>query len=422
MDSCSFFTPKLAPGKSSLSSYTRIRVQVSPVRVGMTYLLLLLFFLAAASPQAVGGQTSSAEQTFNQAMQDMTAGANAKAEAEFHELLRKDPNNPSVLINLGVLYVRTNRFTEAIDSYKKALRIVPSQEAVQLNLGLAYLKQEKYAEALPYFAHLHSLHGENAQVTTLFATCLAYTGKPKDAIALLLPLTGPDSQDRGALYVLGIAYTRADQPQQAREVLGRVFAEAPPSQQSFLLGEAYLDATDFPGAVQAFQTTVASDPDFAGVHRELGRAYLGMHQNDKAEQELRLAIKADPHDSSALYSLGALLVQLSRWSDGASLLEQAQTVAPNSWATAFYLGKAKFELHDTAAAEKQLRLSAKLNPDEPGAPYLLARIVRAQGHAEEAAKLMERVAALHATALDAEKSAVERANREKPQQPSSPDQ
>ena len=195
-----------------------------------------------------------------------------------------------------------------------------------------------------------------------------------------------------------------------------MFGEAPASQQSFLLGEAYLEATDFPSSVQSFQATLAADPDFPGVHRELGRAYLGMHRNDKAEQELRLAIKADPHDGSALYSLGALLVQLSRWSDGTAFLEQAQTVAPDSWATAFYLGKARFEMHDTAAAEKQLRVAAKLNPDEPGAPYLLARIVRAQGHTEEAARLMERVAALHATALDAEKNAVDRANREQPRE------
>jgi tetratricopeptide (TPR) repeat protein len=380
----------------------------------MKYCLLLLLFVLTGWPEAAKAQSSTAEQTFKRAMQNMSAGSYAKAEAEFNEVRRSDPDNPSVLINLGVLYVRTHRFTEAIDSYKKALRIVPSQEALQLNLGLAYLKQEKYAEALPYFAHLHSLHADNSQVITLLSTCLTYTGQPKDAIALLVPLTGAGSQDRGALYILGIAYTRADQPGQAREVLGRVFAEAPPSQQSFLLGEAYLDATDFPSAVQAFQATLAQVPDFAGVHRELGRAYLGMHQNDKAEQELRLAIKADPHDGSALYSLGALLVQLSRWGDGCSLLEQAQTVAPNSWATAFYLGKAKFELHDTTAAETQLRLAAQLNPDEAGAPYLLARIVRAQGHTEEAAKLMERVAALHATALDAEKNAVDRANREKP--------
>lgn len=155
--------------------------------------------------------------------------------------------------------------------------------------------------------------------------------------------------------------------------------------------------------------------DAPGAQRELGRAYLGLHENAKAEEALRAAIKADPHDSAALYLLGAQLVQLSRWADGRAVLLQAQAAAPGSWATAFYLGKANFELHDSASAEAQLRRAAELNPDEPGAPYLLARIARAQGRADEAARYMERVAALHATALDVEKRAVEHASHDKPQ-------
>ncbi len=383
----------------------------------MTKLLAIPALLCLAIQPLARSQTPRAdatlEQTFNRAMQAMNAGAYTDAEQAFRTILRKDPDNPAALANLGVLYSRTHRYTEAIDMDKHALRVLPLQEAIQLNLGLAYLKQNRYAEALPYFAHLHDAHPGEAQPAILAATCLAYTGKPHEAITLLQPLTAAaGQQNRAALYMLGIAYMRADQPDQARETLNRVFAEAPPAQASFLLGEAYADATDYPSAAQAFQTALATDPNFPGAHRELGRTYLGLHQNADAERELRLAIQADPADSSALYALGALLVQASRFPEGRTVLEQAQKVAPDSWATAFYLGKADLELHDPAAAEKQLRLAATLNPDEPGAPYLLARILRTQGHTEEASQWMQRVAALHATALDAEKRAVETANRE----------
>ncbi len=381
--------------------------------------ILKTVLLAACMTGSSGAQTAAsreaptAEQVFQQAMQNMNAGAYANAEAGFQQILHKDPRNAAVLINLGVLYAKTSRLTEAVDVYRKALQVVPAQEAVQLNLGLAYLKLQQYSDALPYFERLHQAHAADVRVTTLLATALAYSGKPADAIRLLQPLTASADADRGALYVLGIAYTRADRQAEARETLARVFAGAPPAQEAFLLGEAYLEATDYPNAVQAFQDALSNDADSPGAHRELGRAYLGMHGNDKAEEQLRLALKADPHDSAALYLLGALLVQLSRWADGRTVLEQAQAAAPGSWATAFYLGKANFELHDLPVADKQLRRAAELNPDEPGAPYLLARIARAQGHPEEAARYMERVAALHATALDAEKKAVESANRDK---------
>ena len=379
----------------------------------MKLVTLPLLLLAACTAASSSAQTPTAEQVFNHAMQDMNAGAYVRAESEFKQILHADPANTAVLINLGVLYAKTSRLTEAIDTYKQALHVAPTQEPVQLNLALAYLKQERYTEALPYFERLHRAHGDNVRVTTLLATCLAYSEKPGEAITLLQPLATAGSADRGALYILGIAYNRAGQAQAAQETLGRVFAEAPPAQRAFLLGEAYLDATDYTNALHAFEESLASNADAPGARRELGRAYLGLHQNEQAEAQLKLALQADAQDSAALYLLGALLVQLSRWADGRAVLERAQAAAPGSWATAFYLGKAAFELHDTAAAETQLRRAATLNPDEPGAPYLLARIARAQGHPDEAARYMEQVAALHATALDAEKKAVESANHDK---------
>ncbi len=386
----------------------------------MELLITLLGLLCLAAQAGAAAQTTPAdaslEQVFNRAMQAMNSGAYTDAEEGLQSILRKQPDNPAALANLGVLYSKTHRYTEAIDIDKHALHILPTQEAIQLNLGLAYLKQNEYAEALPYFAHLHEVHPADARIAMLTATCLAYTGKAQEAITLLQPLTSAGQENRAALYLLGIAYLRAGKTEDARAVLNRVFAEAPAAQGSFLLGEAYADATDYPGASQAFQAVLASDPNFPGAHRELGRTYLGMHQNADAERELRLAVKAGPSDSSALYALGALLVQESRFAEGRAVLEQAQKAAPDSWATAFYLGKAELELHDTSAAEKHLRLAARLNPDEPGAPYLLARILRTQGHLEEANGWMQRVAALHATALDAEKRAVETANRESTQQ------
>lgn len=366
-------------------------------------------------PLCLCAQAPTDEQIFQRAVQHMNSGAYVEAEGEFKDVLQREPTNASVLINLGVMYAKTNRLTEAVDAYKQALHIVPGQEAVKLNLGLAYLKQEDYPDALPQFQQLHSAHLDNARVTTLLATCLIYSGKPLEAVQLLQPLAGGSAPDRGALYLLGIAYTRADRQEDARAALGQLFAGSPPAQQAFLLGEAYLQATDYGNAVQSFRQTLQLQADAPGVQRELGRAYLGLHENGNAETSLRAAIKADPQDSGALYLLGALLVQLSRWAEGRAVLLQAQAAAPGSWATAYYLGKASFELHDSAAAETQLRRAAELNPDDPGAPYLLARIARAQGHTGEAARYMERVAALHATALDAEKKAVESANRDKPQ-------
>ena len=104
-----------------------------------------------------------------------------------------------------------------------------------------------------------------------------------------------------------------------------------------------------------------------------------------------------------MYFLGALLVQSQRYPDGLSYLEKAQRMTPDSWATYFYMGKAQFQQHDTAAAVRLLRQAVEMNPEDAGSFYLLARALRSQGHVQEADAAMQRVVQLHTTSLDAEK-------------------
>ena len=120
---------------------------------------------------------------------------------------------------------------------------------------------------------------------------------------------------------------------------------------------------------------------------------------------MKQAIEADPQDASALYFLGALLVQSQRYRDGLSYLEKAQRMTPDSWATYFYMGKAQFQQHDTAAAVP-FRQAVEMNPQDAGSLYLLARALRSEGHVQEADAAMQRVVQLHTTSLDAEKHAL----------------
>ncbi len=85
-------------------------------------------------------------------------------------------------------------------------------------------------------------------------------------------------------------------------------------------------------------------------------------------------------------------------------------MAPDSWATYFYMGKAKLELKDAAAAIGLLRQAAEMNSDDPGVFYLLGRALRSEGRTQEAETAFRRVAALHSTALDAEKRALQSAD------------
>src|SRR5512140_2774114 len=93
----------------------------------------------------------SLSDVFQRAAAALAAGDYAAAESGFQQVLKASPNHLGALGNLGVVYSRSERPTEAIAVYRRALRLAPNEKGLLLNLGLAHLKSDAHAEALPYF-------------------------------------------------------------------------------------------------------------------------------------------------------------------------------------------------------------------------------------------------------------------------------
>ena len=356
------------------------------------------------------GASVNPKQVFESASQALKSGDYVAAESGFRQVLRAEPRNLGALGNLGVVYSRTHQYAKATETYQRALRVAPNDPGILLNLGLVYLKQDNYTQAIPFFRRLHTRDPANGQAINLLATCLVFGGKPQDALALLKPLA-EGKPDATTLYLLGVAYARTGQVEAGKQAFDQMLSSSNTrSQASFLLGKAYYDARQFDEAAAAFQEVLHDDPAFPGVHREMGKVYVSLRRNDDAERELRLAAQQDPQDASAIYFLGGLLVQNGRYADGAAYLEQSNKMDPSSWATYMYLGKAKLKLNDRETAIHYLQKAVDLNAEEPSVFYLLASALRAAGRNEEARVALRRVSALHTTALDAEKRALEDAH------------
>jgi tetratricopeptide (TPR) repeat protein len=86
------------------------------------------------------------------------------------EELKKDPNNPKLLNEVGKLYRATHQFKEAAEYFKKALQFDP----------------------------------KNAAIRTDLASCLYYTGDVDASIMQLEKALSDDPKFTGALLNLGI--------------------------------------------------------------------------------------------------------------------------------------------------------------------------------------------------------------------------
>ena len=96
-------------------------------------------------------------------------------------------------------------------------------------------------------------------------------------------------------------------------------------------------------------------------------------------RELTAAIRQDPRDAEALYSLGVAQLQENRIEEAAQSLDRARRLRPGFWGNYYYLGKARLQLGQAEQAVPLLQKAADLNPRAPVLFYELGRALKATG-------------------------------------------
>ncbi len=353
---------------------------------GITALALVLY----------QGQSVSTEQIFLGAARDLQSGRYAEAEAGFTQVLQREPNNLGALGNLGVIYSRLNRPHRAIDSYRKALRLAPNEPGLLLNLGLALLKLDDYPQAKPLFAQLAKApSARQRQAQELLAICQLQTGEVPAAVRNLEALAQAAEVSPGVYHFLALAYVKQKDPIRAQAVLDQLFAHLPPAQAHYLEGRVWYDSALFDRALASFEKAAQADPKLPGLALETGKTHVSLRNTAAALEQLRLAAQ-EPQDVEAKYFLGALLVQEGQYHQAAPLLAAVTDARPDLWGTHYYLGKAKLALGEAAAALPLLQRAAARAPGESAVQYQLARALQALGRKAEAQQAFARVAKLKA--------------------------
>lgn len=100
---------------------------------------------AAGGPGGGGGQ---AQNMLAQAWQMHRAGRFQQAEQMYKQMLKMQPNNPTIMRMLGMLKRQTGRIDEAIKLLQNAVRIMPNDLGCQGELGVALLMAGRIGESV----------------------------------------------------------------------------------------------------------------------------------------------------------------------------------------------------------------------------------------------------------------------------------
>jgi tetratricopeptide (TPR) repeat protein len=323
--------------------------------------------------------------------------ANTELALAQYELLQDArPSDPRVAYVGALLAVDRNDMKSAISGFQEALRRDSNLAGAWQDLGLAYIKLNRWPEAAETFAELTRRQADSSEAAYFHALSLFNSGQIPDAEKEARRALRLNAGDSSALTLLGIILAaRRDANNEASEALSQAVALAPTSfDASFNLGRVLYTMKDYAGAAQSLRAAVKLNPKHAEARFFLGTALEAAGEPQAALAEYQQLIEIDPRSAMGQIGLGALMVKQGKTDEAIAALKRAIGLDPKSFEAHWALGRALILAERFAEAAESLQTAVALAPDRADAHYQLGLAFKRLGRNEESARefaLVERL-------------------------------
>jgi choline-sulfatase len=281
-------------------------------------------------------------------------GKVVEAIATVKQALGKDPEIVEGYMLLGNFYKKTNRPEEAIAAYRDALARDNEHQNALFSLALAYKDEGRLDEARVGFERARDLDPRNGKVLWQLADLWMRKGDSARAEAILT-----DALER-----------KVDEH--------RLLLK---------LGESRLEAKRFDEAEHALKAALEKKPGLALAHFDLGLAYEGKGQIDKAIESYETELKTNPKAYRAAFNAAKLLQKIGRGKEAVAHFRKVVEIEPTFGTGQLYLAKALLDGGDLGGAEQWARAGLTNKPEPRLVPlghYVLADVYERQGRPADA--------------------------------------
>ena len=320
---------------------------------------------------AVAAQ-SNLDTLLGQARVAEKSGDYAGAARIYEQALGLAPGDLEVLKRLGVVEQTELKFDDSIAHLKQVL--LRNQQFPEANfyLAVSYLGKNDFQDAIESFQSELATPKPHPRCHYYLALALQATGRTDDAVAELNRALADNPNDADTLYQLARLHKNASL--QAIERLRALDSDS--FQLHALMGEAYAEEKRYPEAIEEYQSALKRNPIAVGLHFSIGVAYWVLHEPDKAEPELKEALKENPEDPMTNLYLGDIDVQDQRFEEAFKYLHAAEEAHLDVPQMHTLLGRCYQERHDPESAKHELLLAIRGDPTAAAPHYLLAQIYR----------------------------------------------
>jgi len=256
------------------------------------------------------------------------------------------PDDPTVTVRLGEVYLGLNRLHDARDEYQRVIDTFPA--VARRGLGEVALREGRFSDAVDLFRAVLDRVPQATSVHYSLAMAYRGLGRMDDARAHLERRGSNDvrvadsvvdslaSLLRGehALVMQGRRLYDAGQFQEAADAFRKVLAASPSSVTAHVnLGSTLARLGKIGDAIDEFEAALARDADNATAHAGLGLLLVGQRRDREALPHLQAAFKAAPDEAGVGAALVGVLVRLERPGEAIDVLTASRSSRPDDEAS-----------------------------------------------------------------------------------------
>ena len=232
----------------------------------------------------------------------------ANAEIHLERAAKINPAAADLFFVRSLLESEKGNYSQSLDSLEKSLAANPNQAKVLSQLVITAMRANQAGKAVKTAEKLLQLKPDEPEFLYLHgAASLQNNNLPaaENSLKRFVELRPKDA--RGCL-ALGLTFAaQADKTEIARGQLQRCIEKNPQDYEAkYQLGLSYKTQGETAKAIEYFEETVRTAPDYALALRDLGAIYLQTGAEAKARIVLEKAAAISPNDADTHFQLGRL--------------------------------------------------------------------------------------------------------------------
>ncbi len=321
-------------------------------------------------------------------------GQNAEAAAEYRESIRLDPRMENAYRNLGFLKWTEHQLEPAREALERAVQLSPGDSFAHYYLGRVLLEAQRYLQAIQELEISRVPLPADARFSIQVTAGYIALGRREDARKSLdhlvtIPLNDAQSiqvaslllaihQNDAAINLIQQLNKRPSHPEAAWLQFDQALV--------YLLAGSYEKAVEMAHAYPEFLPQGALEsPESAQTWSLIGIACAHLSQGDRSVNALRQAATLAPGEEEHWLNLTRELMELNRYSEAISAVQNGLAANPKSYALHLRLGAAHLAAGHYAEAESVFRALVAAGDPLPTGYIGLAQVLLRTGRAEEAA-------------------------------------